>query len=564
MVTWFYFIVFLLSMVMVGTFLIRNKTVNSEFFLFSLLVMLNCFGNYLVSVSENLETAIWANRFIYVGACYSPLMTVFILTRLCNIKVPKAQKIIMTLLSTVIMGFVLTIGRYPVYYKSVMLVHGDGFNYLQKEYGPLHIYYEILMIAYSILMVYYLIYAVKRKRQVSLRMIVTISATEFAIFITYFIELITRSRISYKSVGFLVAVILLIKYFEHLNMYDMSSNIVNSIEKMKEYGYIVFDEKYRYMNANDYIRELFPEIKEWIVDKAVPASGSYVYQEIVQYLKNWDETRDDKKIIHVKDRYFQLDIRKLSYGRKKDVGYLLEFVDRTAEQKYYHAIEAYNRTLKNEVAEKTADVMHMKDMMVLGMADMVESRDNSTGGHIKRTSEVIKVFSDKLKHCECKYNFDEHFLMQVEKAAPMHDLGKIAIDDKILRKPGKYTPEEYNEMKRHPEEGARIVENILRGVEEDEFVEIAKNIAYYHHEKWNGTGYPCGLANVQIPVEARIMALADVFDALVSKRCYKEAFSYDKAFEIINESLGEQFDPELGRIFISCRSELEKLYDSYA
>lgn len=133
----------------------------------------------------------------------------------------------------------------------------------------------------------------------------------------------------------------------------------------------------------------------------------------------------------------------------------------------------------------------------------------------------------------------------------------------MLRKPGKYTEEEFNEMKRHSAEGAKIVENILGGVEDDEFVQIAKNIAHYHHEKWNGRGYPEGLSKTDIPVEARIMALADVFDALVSKRCYKEAFSYDKAFAIIEESLGEHFDPELGRMFLDCREELTAMYDSF-
>ena len=200
-------------------------------------------------------------------------------------------------------------------------------------------------------------------------------------------------------------------------------------------------------------------------------------------------------------------------------------------------LEELRRDLENQVAEKTANILHIKDMMVLGMADMVESRDNNTG--------------DKL------------LLRRIEKAAPMHDLGKIAVSDAILRKPGRYTEEEFNEMKRHSAEGAKIVENILRGVEDDEFVEIAKNIAHYHHEKWNGKGYPEGLSKTDIPVEARIMALADVFDALVSKRCYKDAYSYDKAFSIIEESLGEHFDPEIGRAFLDCKEELVALYDRY-
>ena len=128
---------------------------------------------------------------------------------------------------------------------------------------------------------------------------------------------------------------------------------------------------------------------------------------------------------------------------------------------------------------------------------------------------------------------------------------------------GKFkTSEEYDKMKAHAAEGARIVKSILEGVEEEEFVNIATNVAHYHHEKWDGSGYPEKISGENIPLEARIMALADVFDALVSKRCYKEAFTYDKAFGIIEESLGSHFDPELGRIFIECREELEELYSS--
>ena len=145
----------------------------------------------------------------------------------------------------------------------------------------------------------------------------------------------------------------------------------------------------------------------------------------------------------------------------------------------------------------------------------------------------------------------------------MHDHGKIAVDDAILRKPGKFTDEEYEKMKIHSKEGARIVKNVLKEVEDDEFVNIAVNIAHYHHEKFDGQGYPEKLSGSAIPLEARIMALADVFDALVSKRCYKDSFSYDKAFEIIKDSLGTHFDPELGTAFIQCRQKLEALYNSY-
>ena len=171
-----------------------------------------------------------------------------------------------------------------------------------------------------------------------------------------------------------------------------------------------------------------------------------------------------------------------------------------------------------------------------------------------------KALIEKLKEHK-EYGITDEFLEYVAKAAPMHDLGKIAVDDRVLRKPGSFTPEEFEEMKKHAEKGAEIVMQILDGVNDVKFVEIARNIAHYHHEKWNGQGYPEKLSGIDIPLEARIMALADVFDALVSKRCYKEKMDYDRAFIIIEESLGSHFDPELGKMFIKCREQLEKYYD---
>ncbi|MGN0608277.1 MAG: HD domain-containing phosphohydrolase [Oscillospiraceae bacterium] len=238
------------------------------------------------------------------------------------------------------------------------------------------------------------------------------------------------------------------------------------------------------------------------------------------------------------------------------------FVQNVMLSRISHALEleALRRDLSAELEARTIHIKYIQEMMVIGMATMVESRDLSTGGHIKRTSMVMRIFAQKLSNEPD--SLPKSFLDKVIRAAPMHDLGKIAVDDRILRKQGRFTPEEYSEMKKHSAEGQRIVKHILEGVEEAEFVKIAENIAHYHHEKWDGSGYPDGLTGENIPIEARIMALADVFDALVSKRCYKEAYSYDKAFSIMEDSIGTHFDPNLGKIFLKCRPELEALYDS--
>lgn len=216
--------------------------------------------------------------------------------------------------------------------------------------------------------------------------------------------------------------------------------------------------------------------------------------------------------------------------------------------------------MTDSIETKTQKIFEIQNSIITGMATMVESRDNSTGGHIKRTSDCVKIFVNRLKKEEEYSKISDHFYDCVIKAAPMHDLGKIAVDDAVLRKPGKFTDEEYEKMKKHSEEGARIVENVLSAVDDLEFKKIAVNVAHYHHEKWNGQGYPSKLSGEEIPLESRIMALADVFDALVSKRCYKDSFTYDKAFGIIQESLGTHFDPKLGKLFLECRSELEEMY----
>lgn len=247
------------------------------------------------------------------------------------------------------------------------------------------------------------------------------------------------------------------------------------------------------------------------------------------------------------------------YGKRS--GFVVELRNETEHYQALELFEHYNQKLTEEVDAKTQQITSIQEKIILGMAQIIESRDLSTGGHIKRTSTVVRIFADELLKADM--GFDPAFLHLVVRSAPMHDLGKIGVDDAILRKQGKFTPEEYAKMKEHPAIGARIVKEVLTDVEAPDFVAVAVNVAHYHHEKVDGTGYPCGLKGTEIPVEARIMALADVFDALVSKRCYKEAFSFDKAFSIIAQDAGTHFDPELAKVFLRCRPHLEHFYQEH-
>ncbi|MCR5151042.1 MAG: amino acid permease [Clostridiales bacterium] len=227
----------------------------------------------------------------------------------------------------------------------------------------------------------------------------------------------------------------------------------------------------------------------------------------------------------------------------------------------YFSMRKYENLLEKDVAAKTEHIIKMQNDLVIGMATMVESHDNSTGGHIKRTSDVVQILVDEIKK-DKRFSMPDDFYDNVIKAAPMHDLGKIAVDDAILRKPGRFTPEEYEIMKSHAKEGARIVKEITKNIDDSGLSSIAENMAHYHHEWVNGSGYPEKLKGDEIPLEARIMAIADVYDTLVSKRVYKEKMGFDEADKIIVSGMGTQFDADLLPCYEAARPKLEAYYKS--
>lgn len=202
------------------------------------------------------------------------------------------------------------------------------------------------------------------------------------------------------------------------------------------------------------------------------------------------------------------------------------------------------------------------DSMVEGFATMVENRDDNTGGHIRRTRAYVNLMLYKMRH-DKRYKgiVNKDYLVNVSNAAPLHDIGKIATPDRILQKPGKLTDEEYAVMKEHAARGGEIILNTFKDIDSPEFQKIAYEVARFHHEKYNGKGYPDGLSGEQIPLHARVMAIADVFDAVSQKRCYREAMPINQCFDIIAKGSGTDFDPYLTQMFLGSRAEIEQLMD---
>lgn len=562
-----YAITFLISILMLLMLIYVGHKQNITFYImmFTVITVSNM-GYYAVSCAKSLEAAIVGLRMEYLGGTVVPFILFICALRLCHIKFPRIATIGVFSLSMVSLYLACTVGNGDNYYKSISIGRENGMTYLSKEYGPMHKIYMIYLFGTIALIYGVLIYSLFKMR-VSKRVSLGLMFATTMTVVMYVAKRIIGTELELISIAYVIDELIIIMLTRRIGMYEVSESIATSLSEHSNYGYIVFDNRGRYVGCNETATKYLPEVSKLKVDKKLEeADAPTLYAHICDHLDEFTHEKEHDEscecYIKTSDKVIKCSLKNLYYGiNDKKVGHIIELTDYTQQQKYLDLLNNYNAKLEESVREKTEHIGKLQDKMVLGMADMIEDRDNNTGGHIKRTSEVVRIFTTELIQHDKDYGCSREFLNYVVKAAPMHDLGKIAVDDKILRKPGKYTPEEYEEMKKHSAKGAQIVERLLDGAQDDKFTKIAINVAHYHHEKWNGEGYPRGLAGIGIPLEARIMALADVFDALVSKRCYKEKMDYDTAFRIIEESLGSHFDAELGKMFIKCRPKLEAYYD---
>ena len=227
--------------------------------------------------------------------------------------------------------------------------------------------------------------------------------------------------------------------------------------------------------------------------------------------------------------------------------------------------EADADLLRKQVAEQVREIFDSQMALIFALAKLSESRDEETGQHMERIQEFCRILTVRLR-TDPAYaaTIDDSFLSNIICASPLHDIGKVGIEDRILRKPGPLTVEEFAIMKRHSEIGAETLEAVREKYPGNAFVRMGIEIARSHHERWDGSGYPDGLAGPDIPLPARIMALADVYDALRSRRHYKEPFPHEMAVDIIRSEDGSHFDPAVTAAFLACEKEFEKTWAGLA
>ncbi len=511
------------------------------------------------------ETAVAMIKIAYMAGCFLPWLAAMCVMDLCRIRVSRAVRALSFSLSAAVFASVLTIGHGPFFYRSLSLVREGTIWIQEKSYGPFHTMHYVLVVLYLIAEVIAIIYSYRHKKQVS-RWIL------FLLFIPVVINVLGYAvngpmrQIGYELVPltYALAQLVYLLIVHRMILYNVSEMVMETEVQSGDTGFITIDSKERYLGSNETARKILPELDALTVDRNVRECET-LSETVISWLDRFERNDGKGKFIWVRDpKYgseesmYSVEVSYLYDGSHR-CGYQIFMQDDTQNQKYIRLLDRYNTDLQKEVAAKTERLVVMHDRLILGMAAMVESRDNSTGGHIRRTSEGVRILIEAIRR-EGGLRLSDEFCRDIIKAAPMHDLGKIAVDDAVLRKPGRFTDEEFEKMKTHAAEGARIVHEILRDTDDEDFRKIAENVAHYHHERWDGSGYPDGLWGEEIPLEARIMAIADVYDALVSKRVYKEEFSFEKADKIITEGMGTQFDAGLRKYYESARPELEAYY----
>lgn len=508
-------------------------------------------GYWLRITATDMGQLLCAQKLIFTGGCFIYYLLFLFTVDLCGIKLPKLVRNLMSLFAVVLTGIMFTFDHHNLVYTSIEFSNRDGIPKLVEKAGVFIYIYRVQFFGYSILMLIVSLMVIAHHKITKRRIILTELLVSAALLpaIAFLIEKVKAMNFNILpfACAISIAIIMYLVYWK--NIYDINDEVREAAYKKLDSAIITVSFDNLYQNCNPLALEIFPGLAklsyhEALTDDEFNDINAILSGEIKEYFFN--------------GRVYEIEIQNITKENHL-AGKIIWFKDVTSHVELVNFMQNYQAELSKLVDSKTAHIIELQNKVLLSMSDIIEGRDGSTGGHVKRTSYVVKLLTEEM----ASHDFQpEHQLVfqHIPTTAPLHDLGKLTVDDQILRKPGKLTDEEYAIMKTHAEKGAQMILTVLQGIENKDVLRISQNIAHYHHERWDGRGYPEQLAGENIPLEARIMAIADVYDALVSRRCYKEPMSFEKANSIMQESFGAQFDPNLKQYFDICRPAIEKYY----
>lgn len=527
-------IISILAMFVVEYYIIKYwaNRAHSYFFIVTTSAIVNNVGYLLEMLGTNGDACYHATVFAYLGKPFIPVAMLMFAARFCKVKIPKIVKGILYILSLVFFALVVTSDMNGWFYVSREFVTDSGFfPHNVYKHGPLYFVFLAETLACIVAMLVIVIGKYKktklRKARKQLLSIIAMAAVEFVGLILFLLRV--TGGYDTTSVALLVCAVIFCISVVRFNIFEDVEVVKQALfEDLDEIIIAFHDADDEIFYYNDCAKRVFPELES---DK-------------IRKLSDFAKDIKTKKTLFKGEGIYEVSVKPI-FVKERPVGEVLILKDITETYKM-------NVSLQFQVNRTKEDIARMQKSVIVGLADMVEARDGFTGAHIRNTSEYVKVIVDALgKEIKYKDILTPEYSKMLVDAAPLHDIGKISVPDSILGKKGRLSDDEFEIIKKHTVNGANIIDQTLKDVESAEYLKLAHEIALFHHEKWDGSGYPNGISGEDIPLSARIMAVADVYDALTSKRSYKDAYSFEKARDIMTSGKDQHFDGYLVDTFFN-------------
>lgn len=548
----------IMSMIYVGLHNFRN--IEPFFWAISMVIPASILGYILTMVATTPEGIVLANDVAFIDDTLLFSLIFSGIMKEMKVKVPNVAKAFIYVFNFSIYVISVLPATKRWYYADITYSTGNWGNIVYVKAGPLMIVHGLFLVV-LVLALFIARFDVEFRKRKTINKVVR----------SYFLIVEIASAINiiqsfmdikYNLLPIIYALGLTYLSFNYRDkfVHDIDAIVANVYEKRKDCGYVAFDTAHRLVSYNDYIVRLLPEVDSITIDTVITAENERLYNIFENGQRRLREGNGEPQLTDIGGRLYKITATYFYVAKDgATAGTVFKVEDYTEQHLQNEFVTRYDDNMHNEVDKQLRIVKKKYHKMEKCLADFIENRDSVTGGHVKRTSDTMQIVVNTMaEHKIANITYD--LAEDMSRAAVLHDIGKIAINDSILCKPQNLTDEEYESVKTHTTKGAEIISKMYSGNEEAKLADVAINVAKYHHERYDGTGYPEGLKGEEIPLEARIMALVDAYDAMVTERSYKEKMTFKEAEKEIMACMGSQFDPMLKKVFSLCRSQLEKYY----
>ena len=525
----------------------REQKIVQTLSFFVVILFIGYYGS-ASAVEKSFTFLCFINKILYFAACNIYFFAFILFTTLLKIKIPKAFFVFLGIWTLFLTILTITFDQHHFLYKSITMVEKNGIWGLKKEYNWGHTLFFLTLIFY--VLAYFVVFLKTKATTWHIRLNKIFLFLMMLIpTLCWCIESVYKSYghtviFSFVPIGMIISDFTLLFLVIIQKFCDITQLANNQVVESTNDAVIVTD------SAN-VIREMNPVAKQIFVDIAeqFEKGKSVVFKDYLQILLR----NRAFEYTEINGRYYKPSSQRLMF---KGVcqGYVYFLKDHTAEHAYIYKLDS-------QVEEKTQRISIMQENMIMAVSTMMEGMSHYTSNHLERTSEYTGIIAEQLL-ADGRYTsiLNDQYIKTLRQIAPLHDIGKFYVDPHVLNSDRHLSPQEQDDIKKHTVEGYKIVKKIMPQAFDELQLRLAEEITLYHHERWDGTGYPEQKKGEEIPLSARILAVSDVFDALSSERPYKEAYNLDKAFAMILEESGTHFDPLVVDSFFAARKKIESSY----